>query len=72
MEWIYQKNKNLGFTIVETLIVSVFVASVLILLYSQISRVEDIYWRSYTYNMTESLYNSKKISDYLIMKKMML
>ena len=62
-------NKNLGFTIVETLIVSVFVASVLILLYTQISRVEDSYGRSFTYNTTESLYSAEKIKDFLVNEK---
>lgn len=53
----------------ETLIVSVFVASTLILLYTQISRLEDSYGNSFKYNTTESLYNTNEINDYIKAEK---
>lgn len=60
------KNNSKGFMLTETLIVTVFVCTVLVLLFSQIQKVEENYQRTYMYNSVSSLYATKNIKDYLM------
>lgn len=57
--------KNSGFMLMETLIVSTFVAVVLIFLFVQLRNVSSSYERSFTYNSSQALYSASKIRSYL-------
>ena len=59
------KKNDKGFMLVETLIVTVFVAGVLIYLYVQFSNLSIAYDQSYIYNNVESLYALEDIKDYI-------
>lgn len=54
-----------GFMLVETLIVTSFVAGVLIFLFIQFSTLEQKYESTYKYNTVEDLYSLKNIKKYL-------
>lgn len=58
--------KHKGFMLVELLIVSVFILSVLIFLYVQLINVNNNYRRSFTYNTVPGLYIAKNLANYLI------
>lgn len=55
-----------GFMLVETLLVSLTIAGILIYMYSQFSTINDTYQRLYNYNTTESLYHSDIMRQFLI------
>ena len=60
------KKKSIkGFVLAETLIVSMFVAGVLIFLFIQFSNLSKNYIDSYKYNSIEDLYSLKNIRDYI-------
>ena len=59
------KKNNKGFSLIETLIVSAFVVSALIYLYTQITAVKTNYDITFNYNSVEALYGANIISDYL-------
>ena len=70
-----QKKNSNGFMLAETLIVTIFVAGVLIFLFIQFSSLSKSYEESYIYNTVEGLYSlngfnnllkEKNISIYLI------
>ena len=60
-----KKNKNEGFMLAETLIVTTFVAGVLIFLFIQFSNLENSYEESYMYNTVEDIYALEDIKDYI-------
>lgn len=60
-----KKKKNKGFMLTETLIVTVFVCSVLILLFTLLQRVESNFKRTLSYNTSSALYLSNEIKTYL-------
>ncbi len=60
------KKKNInGFMLTETLIVAVFVCSVLILLFTLLQRVESNFKKTFSYNTASSLYLTKEFKDYI-------
>ena len=61
-----KKNSNNGFVLAETLIVTTFVAGILIFLFIQFSNLSKNYNDSYKYNTVEGLYSLKNIRDYII------
>lgn len=61
-----KKKLNKGFVLAETLIVTTFVAGVLIFLFIQFSTLSNNYNDSYKYNTVEGLYSLKNIRDYII------
>lgn len=54
-----------GFMLVETLIVTTFVAGILIFLYIQFTNLNKSYEDSYTYNTSEGLYALEDIKRYI-------
>ncbi len=54
-----------GFMLAETLIVTTFVAGVLIFLFVQFSTLNNSYDESYVYNTVEGLYATDDIIDYI-------
>ena len=59
------KKNNLGFMLAETLLVTVFVAGVLIYLYLQFSNLNKNYNDSYKYNSVEELYALEDIVEFI-------
>lgn len=59
------KKDNRGFLLAESLIVSTFVVTVLIFLFTQFKNVVVNQKRSYTYNNVEDIYNLAAVSDFL-------
>lgn len=60
-----RKRNCQGFMLVETLLVSVFIASTLIFLYIQFQKVRDSYDVTFSYNTIEGVYSSKVLLEYL-------
>lgn len=60
-----KKENNKGFMLAETLIVTTFVAGVLIFLFIQFTRLSNSYNNYYEYNSTEGLYALEDITDYI-------
>ena len=60
-----KKTNNKGFMLAETLIVTIFVAGVLIFLFIQFSNLSKSYDESYKYNTVEGLYASEDILRYI-------
>ncbi len=60
-----KKSYNKGFMLAETLIVTTFVAGVLIFLFIQFSNLNKNYDDSYKYNTVEGIYSAKNIIDYI-------
>lgn len=60
-----KKINSKGFMLAETLIVSVFVAGVLIFLYIQFFNLNNSYDESYMYNTVEGLYSLQDIREYI-------
>jgi len=60
-----KKRNNKGFMLTETLIVTTFVAGVLIFLFIQFSNLSNAYEESYIYNTTEGLYALEDIKVYI-------
>lgn len=61
-----KKSNNKGFMLIETLIVSLFVATTLIYLYVQFVNLNSAYTTSFTYNTVDGLYALDDIRDYLL------
>lgn len=60
-----KKKNNKGYMLAETLIVTVFVSSVLIFLFIQFTNLSKSYDESYIYNTTEGLYALEDIKTYI-------
>ena len=60
------KKNNRGFLLAESLVVSTFVLTILILLYIQFSNLTTNYRNSYNYNNVESIYDLSSVSNYLL------
>lgn len=60
-----KKNTNRGFVLAETLIVTTFVAGVLIFLFIQFTNLSKNYTDSYKYNTVEGLYALRNIKEYI-------
>lgn len=67
-----KKNNNQGFMLAETLIVSVFVAGVLIFLYIQFLKLNTSYDEPYIYNTVENLYALEDIKKYIQLEETVL
>lgn len=61
-----KKKLSGGFVLVETLIVTTFVAGVLIFLFIQLITLSNNYDNSYKYNTVEELYLLRNIKDYIL------
>ena len=59
------KMNNKGFLLVESLVVSTFVLTVLMLLYLQFNNLMTNHKKSYTYNSVENIYNLGSMADFL-------
>lgn len=62
-----KKKNNTGFALLETLVVTIFVSGVLIFLYIQFTKLDNMYKKSYTYNTVEGLYALEDIRDMLLL-----
>ena len=60
-----RKINDKGFMLAETLIVTTFVAGVLIFLFIQFSKLSNSYNNYYNYNSTEKLYALEDIKNYI-------
>lgn len=60
------KKNNRGFLLAESLVVSTFVLTILILLYIQFNNLTTNYKNSYNYNNVESIYDLSSVSNYLL------
>lgn len=60
-----KKKNNKGFMLLETLIVTIFVATVLIFLFIQFTNLNKSYDESYIYNTTEGLYALEDVKRFL-------
>lgn len=60
------KKNNKGYMLVEVLLVTIFVSSVLIFLYIQFSNLSKSYNDSYLYNTPETLYALEDINDFIL------
>jgi len=61
-----KKNNNLGFMLIETLLVSTFVLGVLTYLFVQFSALKRSYDDDFKYNTIPALYGIKNINQYLL------
>ena len=61
-----KKKNTKGFMLIETLIVTVFVAGVLIFMFVQFSKLSISYNEYYNYNTTESMYALDDIKHYIV------
>lgn len=57
--------KNSGFTLVEVLVVSVFIIGTLVFLFTQFLNLKKSYDYTLNYNTVEGLYGAKNINNYL-------
>ena len=60
-----KKVNNTGFMLIETLIVTMIVASVLIYLYIQFTNLNRNYNQSFEYNTVEGLYALEDVKDFM-------
>lgn len=60
-----KKRYNKGFMLAETLVVTTFVAGVLIFLFIQFTRLSNSYNEYYKYNSSEDLYSLARIKFYI-------
>ena len=60
-----KKNVNRAFMLVETLIVTTFIFTFLMIIYIQLRSINNSYSKSFTYNMPNSLYNANEVKEYL-------
>lgn len=60
-----RKSNEKGFMMIETLLVSVFIASTLIFLYIQFQKVRNGYNNSFTYDTVNGIYANQVILGYL-------
>lgn len=63
---IFMKKNKRGFILVETLLVTMFVAGALIFVYIQFSKLNKSYDDSYKYNTVEGLYALEDIKNYIL------
>ena len=61
-----KKNIDKGFMLAETLVVTAFVAGVLIYLFIQFTNLSNNYNDSYNYNTVEGLYSVRNIKNYIL------
>lgn len=61
-----KKKNNQGFLLVETLIVSTFIASTMIFIFVQFRRINTEYNRSFTYNTVEGIYATKEMNKFIL------
>lgn len=61
-----KKTDNRGFMLAETLIVTTFVAGILIYIFIQYSNLSRNYNDSYKYNQVEKLYALQDVADYIV------
>lgn len=61
-----KKMDNKGFMLAETLIVTSFVAGVLIFIFIEFTNISKNYEDNYTYNTVEDLYALEDIRDYIL------
>lgn len=57
--------KNRGFALVETLIVSIIIATILIYIYVQFNKINSSYDEAFTYNDVDDLYKLDSIKGYI-------
>lgn len=55
-----------GFMLVETLLVSLTIAGILVYMYTQFSTINSSYQKLYDYNSTESMYQIGAFRDFLV------
>lgn len=60
-----KKMDQKGFTLMETLIVSVFVTTLLVFLFIQFQKINDSYDVSFHYNTVNGLYGAESINEYI-------
>jgi hypothetical protein len=60
-----KKNNNKGFMLLETMIVSAFIITVLVYLYVQFSNLKKGYDNSFKYDSIPELYKSKEIDKFI-------
>lgn len=63
---IFMKKNKRGFILIETLLVTMFVAGALIFVYIQFSKLNNYYDDSYKYNTVEGLYALEDIKNYIL------
>lgn len=61
-----KKKDSYGFVLIETLLVTTFVAGVLFFLFTQFTSLSKNYNDSYKYNTVEDLYALRNIRDYIL------
>lgn len=61
-----KKRNNQGFLLVETLIVSTFIATTMIFIFVQFRRISSEYDRGFTYNTVNSIYATREINKYIL------
>ena len=61
-----KKMNNKGFALVETLVVTIFIATVLIFLFIQLTNLSSSYEDSFNYNSVEGLYALDDIKEYIL------
>lgn len=61
-----KKINNKGFMLVEVLVVSVFVSSVLVVLFSQFKKINNSYDVSFKYNTVDNLYLLENVKNRII------
>lgn len=65
------KNKK-GFTLVEVLVVSIFIITTLVFLFTQFINLKKSYDNILVYNTVDGLYGTKNINDYLNTSNLMM
>ena len=60
------KKKQKGFVLVETLVVSLLVLTVLIFLFLQLNTINLNYQKSFRYNTVEGLYSANNMKVYIL------
>lgn len=60
------KNKETGFMLIETLLVTIFVSGALIFIYFQFTKLNKLYDDSYKYNTVEALYSLEDVKNYIL------
>lgn len=61
-----KKTNNKGFVLIETIIVSSFVAGILIFTFIEFTSLTSSYSESFKYNTVEDLYTTENIKNYIL------
>lgn len=61
-----KKIDNKGFVLIETIIVSSFVAGILIFIFIEFTSLSSSYSESFKYNTVENLYTTENIKNYIL------